>query len=268
MEAYFLCMKCTYEDNLNNSEFYPVEIDDAFFEGKEVCCQNGHTFFLANKSLKSSFLFEQGLYSYNKGFYAEAFNAIYTGFEYYKQEVVSLYLFNLSKRIDKMESITKPFFNLSERIEGAYRVAFYSMFKKEPCFIDQKNVSVRNSIIHKGHIASKQDCTILGNDVFYKVSKMNNMFTDNMFRYAAANESEKENIPFLLSYPFDKARYAIDQRFDWVKDYNEKFQVVDLSSSLKISPSSPYKGELLHNQLFEEIAEKTKNRTTIFEKII
>lgn len=256
METYLLCTKCADEATIIRNEFYPVEVDNLFFKGKEVTCQNGHTFFLANKTLKSAFLIEQGLYSFNSGFYNEAFNTLYSSFETYKQEVVSLYLYQLSQKIEEVELITKNLFDNSEKTDGAYSIAFYSMFKTPAYQLKLANRKRRNRIIHKGHIANKQDCIKLGNDIFYNVLRMNKMFLTNFDEYTESNNKIKS--PVLLNYLADKLVSHVQANFNWKEDFNEKFQIADLSTQLKISPSLNYNDTDIHEQTFEEIAERAK----------
>ena len=56
--------------------------------------------------------------------------------------------------------------NQSERQLGAYYFLWYTFFGETPEFLDRRKVELRNSVIHKGRLATKEESEEFGEYVF------------------------------------------------------------------------------------------------------
>ena len=101
-------------------------------------------------------LYESGVAAFISGFYSESVlsftAALKRCFEYY----VRLYLVHQNLSLESVDRVWKEMSNQSERQYGAFCVAFASM-ESEEWRADQKQVKFRNSAIHKGRIATRDE---------------------------------------------------------------------------------------------------------------
>lgn len=171
------CHKCGNENFYD--DYFLVEVDEGFFNGKEVECNHGHKMFFISSSPRYQYLIQQGINSYVKGFYIESFHALYSSYEAYKKEFVGAFLFKETNDIKKTRKLLKQKYNRSERVSGAFDSAYISLSGGDlPKLIDEKSIRLRNDITHKGLIVTKENCIKIGNQIFESIALSNLMLNN------------------------------------------------------------------------------------------
>lgn len=62
-----------------------------------------------------------------------------------------------SEEIKKLNKTWKIIDNQSERQYGAFLFLYFSIFKNEPLCMKNKDINLRNKVVHKGYIANKDE---------------------------------------------------------------------------------------------------------------
>lgn len=149
----------------NCLEIIEVEVDESVFSGKEISCSNGHKIELFSPYTRYNILFNQALIAFKNGFHFESFHTLYSGYENFKYTIVQYYLFIIFNDIEKVLNVSKKI-NRSEKIDGAFNIAYISLFKDVPITLSNKLISERNKVTHNGEIPTKAMCERLGNSIF------------------------------------------------------------------------------------------------------
>lgn len=261
MQISIMCPKCHDKEN----QLFEVEINESFFKGDEVTCNNNHTHFLISKSPRYQFLLQQGLESYNLGFYFESFHTLYSAFEAYKKEFVAAHIFNETKDIESCIDITKKL-DRSERMEGAFTTSYISLSNGvAPNRLSGSVVKTRNNVVHKGYVPDKASCEKIGNAIFKIIAESNYLL--------AKRFSEKIDFhPILLVYENALTDYLLKQKgyttsFDTLEEFNDK-NYIDYEIGLNLlSPNSVLQKGTIDKKMFTDIANQQLfiiNKPTIF----
>ncbi|MDL4909206.1 hypothetical protein [Enterococcus gallinarum] len=250
MEILVNCPECHEHDN----SFFAVEIDEGFFKGKDVYCNNKHKTFFISQDNRYQYLFQQAIESYNLGFYIESFSALHSGLDAYKKNFVAAFLYNESKDIEKVKDCLKSL-NRSERIAGAFSSAYFSLSNgKSIEELPNKIVHFRNIVVHDGIIPSKKDCEKAGNSIFKLVSQANAVLWN---RY----DKEIDFHPIMQVYQMDITNSILDKKgfktiFENPEEFEQRGYISHVFSLNILSSTSVIKDVDISDNLFSEAVKK------------
>ena len=250
MEILVGCPKCHEQDN----SFFTVEIDEGFFKGKDVCCNNNHKTFFISQDNRYQYLFQQAIESYNLGFYIESFNALHSGLDAYKKNFLAAFLYNESKDIDKVNYCLKSL-NRSERIAGAFSSAFFSLSNGNSIEeLPNKVVNFRNIVVHDGIIPSKNDCEKAGNLIFKIVSQANAVLWDRF-------DKEIDFHPIMQVYQMENTNSILSKKgfkttFENPEEYEQRGYISHVLSLNILSSKSAISNADISDKLFSEAVKK------------
>ncbi|MEG0619136.1 MAG: hypothetical protein RR557_07555 [Bacilli bacterium] len=252
MKVSVLCPKCSSE-NLAN-DFFEVEIDEGFFKGKNVCCNNKHEMFFISQDNRYQYLFQQAIESYNLGFYIESFNALHSGLDAYKKNFVATYLYKESEDINKVKLCLKSL-KRSERIAGAFSAAFFSLSNGNSIEeLPSKVINFRNIVVHDGIIPSKKDCEKSGNLIFKIVAQANAVLWDRV-------DKEIDFHPIMQVYQMDNAHSTLKEKgfkttITNPEEYEEREFISHVFGLNILSSTSVIKDVDISNNLFSDVSKK------------
>lgn len=254
MKIHYFCKKCYLEQRLD--DVMTIEINEGFFNGKEVECQHGHTTYVISETPRFPYLIQDGIEAYNSGFYIEAFHALYSGFEAYKKEFAAAFFFKKFNDVKKTKEVMKKI-DRSERLEGAFLVAFTELSGgKSPLSLSRDIVELRNNIVHKGMIPSSSDCEKIGNSIFKIIASSNKLFNNRQ-------DSNQDMFQLLLIYEFELARYTLEERgynqtFENPEDYLQRDSETISFAMNELTPNVQLNDEAIHDAMFTDIANKKR----------
>ena len=141
----------------------------------EMQCPQGHInrFVISNELYE--LLFQQATYCIMDGYYREAiatYNAALERFFEYACELLT-YDYLGGENAGEFEKVWKHISRYSERQLGAFYFVWICKFKSAPSLIDEKMVSLRNDVVHKGILASKKEAEMFGEYVFNYIKQAN-----------------------------------------------------------------------------------------------
>lgn len=158
-------MKCTVEGGAGSSPPYPkyVELRD---DGRyEFTCDKGHTTITVVQEQKFEVLFDLGAYAILDGYYREAIASFTSSLERFYEFFIKVCLFDdgLSKEV--FDIAWKNVSQQSERQLGAFIFLYCKSFSKSPTLLHQKQVKLRNDVVHKGKIPTREEAVAYGESV-------------------------------------------------------------------------------------------------------
>ena len=165
-----------------------IEIDTwPFFE---VECNQGHKQRFTIGLELYALLFQQATYCIMDGYYREAigtYNAALERFFEYAIEVIAM------KQYPQMnfEEFWKTVRNQSERQLGIFYFVWSSYFNEKPILLQNKKVELRNNVIHKGILATKNDAMEFGEYIFDYIKKVNKQISENLGAELSIFESRR-----------------------------------------------------------------------------
>jgi hypothetical protein len=124
-------------------------------------CPNGHDFYYIPTFEDYELLFEAGAYSLESENYVEAVSYFANSLEKFRYFVILVSDYNNGLPLDEIEKKRK-LVKLSERKIGAFYQAYSYIFKKSPEGFNERQVKVRNEVIHEGKIPSKEETKAYG----------------------------------------------------------------------------------------------------------
>ena len=159
MRYHLLCNKCvghgqfTVHVSPNNEGIYKVD------------CPNGHHFSVNILSHHFQVLFENGIHALSDDYYIESFVSFVTSHERFIEYFLNVVL--KSNKVSGLEfnNTWKELAKQSERQIGAFYLIYLQEFKKKPSQLSEKNRILRNNVIHKGYLPTKEDCINFGDNV-------------------------------------------------------------------------------------------------------
>lgn len=133
-------------------------------------CRNGHHNVVIVQENKFEILFEIGLNAIADGYYREAVSSVTSSLErFYEFYMRAAALKNTIPK-DQFENAWKAIRNQSERQLGGFILAYLIQTGKSPTLLDNKLVTFRNEVIHKGHIPSREKAIEYANAVLNLVN--------------------------------------------------------------------------------------------------
>lgn len=168
----------------------------------EVNCSKGHRSKTIIDNIDFEILFEYSINAIADGYYREAVSSITSSLERYFEFFIKTVLRASQIEFAVIDKTWKNVSNQSERQLGAYIMLYSQTFGEEPLLLSSnKEVSFRNSVIHKGYIPTKEEATDFGNSALQIIEisliKLKNKFpeiTNETFDYYGYNRIAKEQI--------------------------------------------------------------------------
>ncbi|MEG2504761.1 MAG: hypothetical protein RSB44_08770 [Carnobacterium sp.] len=164
------CPRCLHENRrsiLSGDAFDSITL--------EMECTNGHKLEMFLAIPKFALLFENGLSAYNDSYYFEAFTCFYSALESFREEFVAVHsYYELEKSVEESAKFAKSLF-YSERIIGAFDLAYYSYFneivpKSGAMYLSSNDVTLRNAIFHAGKIPTPSEVFKVGERIYKFIS--------------------------------------------------------------------------------------------------
>lgn len=233
------CMKCLQEKGKPN---FNMELQEFKDNGVYVYkCSQGHESYIVDQVFKFERLFDIAGFAYLDGYYREAVASSTSALERFYEFSIKVFLkeFLKSEKPIEFEKTWKQVANQSERQLGAYCFLYLLKYKESPIVIDNKKVSFRNSVIHKGKIPTKEEAYEYM-DYIYKyiqneLKKMkenfnediqNVVFDELILKRKEAKIPENENITtsvdsVLISLA-KKNESELKEELNHLKEYKEK----------------------------------------------
>lgn len=129
----------------------------------EVLCDFGHknNIFLVNQ--KHELLFEIAAQAIVDGYYREAISSFSASLERYYEFFIKVIHQGIGP--DALDKAWKHVASQSERQLGAYIFTYLNVFNNSPEILEKKAIELRNKVIHKGHIPSRDEAVNYGKKV-------------------------------------------------------------------------------------------------------
>jgi hypothetical protein len=132
----------------------------------EVNCIKGHKSKAIIDNINFEILFEYGLNAIADGYYREGVSTLTVSLERYYEFFLKVILKSSNIDFENIEKIWKHVSSQSERQIGAYIFLYCQTFGNEPVLLNSnKEVSFRNSVIHKGYIPTRQEAINYGDTI-------------------------------------------------------------------------------------------------------
>jgi len=157
------CSKCIFSAGTPTLALARVEVRD---DGRyELTCPSGHTTVSLLQQQKFEVLFDLGAHAILDGYYREAVSSFATSLERFYEFAARVFLQNSAVPSDVAASCWKEVSNQSERQLGAFVFLWASYFHSKPVLLNSNQIAIRNSVVHKGKIPSKDEALSFGNAV-------------------------------------------------------------------------------------------------------
>jgi hypothetical protein len=153
------CAACQLQFGAPTGMFSDCEFrDDGCYN---LTCGRGHETLTVLQQHRFEILFEIAVYAILDGYYREAVSSFTSGIERFYEYALRI-LFE-GRPAELFEACWKSVASQSERQLGAFIFAWATKFGEAPKVLAQRQVEVRNRVIHKGQIPTKAEAIEYGN---------------------------------------------------------------------------------------------------------
>ena len=160
MRLMITCMRCQQEFGKPSNEFDRFEFRD---DGRyERTCSLGHTTTTILQQQKFEVLFEIGAYAILDGYYRDAVLSFSTSLERFYEFAIRVFLESNSKSDKLFQDCWKKVASQSERQLGAFIFLWAHHFNKQPELPSKSQVGIRNGVVHKGKIPTREEAVKYG----------------------------------------------------------------------------------------------------------
>jgi len=129
----------------------------------QVICDKGHRSSIIITQQKHEILFEVAAYAIVDGYYREAISSFAPSLERYYEFFIKVISVELPCK--EFEKAWKQVAIQSERQLGGYIFLYLNVYLTSPNILPQPLVKLRNDVVHKGHIPSREDALKFGEAV-------------------------------------------------------------------------------------------------------
>ena len=186
-----------------------------------VCrCPKGHITISGLMHDQFDVLYTSAIQAFLSSFYSESIMSFTASLERLYEQYVKLFLHSSDIPFELIDSYWKELNNQSERQYGAFCTVFF-IAENQPWTSDQKQISFRNRVIHKGHIAAKEESKYYAE---YVTDKLNLIMKSIKTHFA----KEKEELYFHIKKSSKPAIKKVIAEYD-----GAKFAATSYPSSLK-----------------------------------
>lgn len=200
------CTECIEKMSINGQFITHVSPNN---EGiYNVTCMNGHSFNVNILSHHFQVLFENGIHALADNYYVESFVSFATSYERFIEYFLNVILKTNEISVEEFDSTWKELAKQSERQIGAFNLVYLQEFKQKPNQLSAKNKELRNSVIHKGHLPTKEDCIKFGDSVLIFIReiiqklKEDKKYTKELINSVNQNVNIKNNELVALYTPY------------------------------------------------------------------
>ena len=220
----FHCIHCSpnQDDSSEKEGYYAEIINDQFVSS--FTCSEGHENIIIIASHRYEILYLIGCRALIDGYYREAISSFSASLERIYEVFIKAKLLTDSVSEESMKGAWKKVSSQSERQLGAFIFLFTQHFKTKPELLHDNLVKLRNEVIHKGKIPTKDEAIKYGQEILELITeylkKINseqrlNLFfntlclTDTEEQKAVVKDKTYSRI-FSLNSMFTKYRYSED----------------------------------------------------------
>lgn len=165
------CPKCAHEVSNKLTDHaaidVPVPVTRIADDGQyEVVCGKGHKSIVILDNMKFELLYEMGLNALIDGYPREAVSSFVASLERFYEFYWRVVMSHFDVSHEDSKATWKPLSKQSERQLGAYVSASLLLTKCAPTLLNQnKEVQLRNNVIHNGYVPTKEEAISFGNSV-------------------------------------------------------------------------------------------------------
>ena len=157
------CHECIKSNTQGLGSVAWVEFrDDSRYE---FTCSHNHKTVAILQEQKFEVLFEIGAFAIKDGYYREAVSSFSSSLERFYEFVATILLLKQKIDIITIKKAWKLVSSQSERQLGAYIFLYLSEFGEAPVLLNQKRITFRNAVIHKGKIPNKDEAINYGQSI-------------------------------------------------------------------------------------------------------
>jgi len=137
--------------------------DDGFYTGK---CPAGHDVLVATQTLRHEMLFEIGLNAIRDKYFREAVSSFAASAKRFYEFAIRVFGKCDLVPEDVIEGSWKAIATQSERQFGAYVWLYVSHYKRLPTLLSRNMIELRNEVVHKGVLPSRDKSIAFGKNVY------------------------------------------------------------------------------------------------------
>ena len=202
MKHYTTCSEC-----LDLHKDFIPSVGEVRSDLIAICtCEYNHKTVVTIGHTHCDMLYTSAVHAFVKECLSESVLSFTASLERAYEMFIKVTLFSEGLSYEVIDMFWKEISNQSERQYGAFCTQ-YLKIKKEPWKTNQKMVSFRNSVIHKGHIASVEEVTIYAEYItktLYKILKhLNVNYLDEFGHFCNFEETKTDEILFDLSRKYN-----------------------------------------------------------------
>jgi len=163
MKLEVFCVKCfPLKHQHRPDKHYELDIQDK--QVYSLYCEHGHTTSIGMQQAKFELLFELGCNAAADGYFRESITSFTVSLERFYEFFIQTCLFNSGLAETAFENCWKEVSRQSERQLGAYISLYTLNTGKTPQL--SKMVDLRNNIVHKGYIPSRDEAIKYGQHIY------------------------------------------------------------------------------------------------------
>lgn len=186
MKLLLSCMDCFKEQCYPSNSFVAVDfIEQGAYS---LTCSKGHETITLLQQMKFEVLYEIGAHAILDGYYREAISSFAASLERFYEFSIKVIL-KKSCNDQVIEQAWKKIASQSERQMGAFVFLWVNQFQDLPTVLSDKMVQLRNSVIHKGVIPTREESVRYGDEVLRIINALKKELKD---QYS----TELENVVF------------------------------------------------------------------------
>ncbi|PPC99706.1 MAG: hypothetical protein CTY31_07275 [Hyphomicrobium sp.] len=167
MRLGLICMVCFQESGQPDDVRYMAELqDDGSFKLK---CRNGHETRIALQEQRFEYLMELAANAILDGYFREAVVSFASSLERFIEFYIRVVLKNKNVRDEVINTTWKQLSKQSERQLGAYMMLHLAERGMTAPILSNEYVKLRNEVVHKGKVASREEAIRYGNAVLITI---------------------------------------------------------------------------------------------------
>jgi hypothetical protein len=166
MKIRVVCPQCSSD---GQARFFLESIrDDGLYTGK---CPVGHDLLVATQTLRHEMLFEIALNAIRDGYFREAITSFTASAERFYEFAIRVFVKAANVSDDVFRIAWKVISAQSERQFGAYVFLYVSRYSKTPKILENRLVELRNKVVHKGYLPTKEEAINFGEGVYELIQR-------------------------------------------------------------------------------------------------
>lgn len=229
MKIDLFCHSCP--ENGHNIEHKELSLEDSNIYN--FTCTNGHATLAFLNNQRYEILFEKGVENIRRENFNEAIYSFYVSLERFFEFCIEVFINSDPARKQIFLNIWKIISNKSERQLGAFLALWTYVMNESPSLLSDKQINLRNNVIHKGTFVSKEKALKFGGEVGIVIQKnLNNL---KKFR-SCMDVTDKQNLIDLKKKKVEYQQIKINSFITSVfiekcKDFEEKIKKYYRSST-------------------------------------